>query len=131
VPQPRSDVFATGQTLYVVAFVGLTAQRPEIQHDIDFLVATQKPDGNWPMISRATPDSSPGSAQAPDADELRCQPPTNVGCAVQDSLFCSFFDCFRCCIALQGPQGPLNIGGDRFAFLVNGHTVRGQDLPVF
>jgi hypothetical protein len=30
---------------------------------LDFLVATQKPDGSWPMISRSTPDGSPGSAK--------------------------------------------------------------------
>jgi hypothetical protein len=46
VPQPRSDAFATGQTLYVLSRASLTAQRPEIQRGIDFLVATQKPDGS-------------------------------------------------------------------------------------
>jgi squalene cyclase len=63
VPEPRSDAFATGQTLYVLALAGLTAERPEIQRGIDFLVATQKPAGSWPMLSRATPDGSPGSAK--------------------------------------------------------------------
>ena len=62
VPEPRSDAFATGQTLYVLALVGYTAERPEIKRGIDFLVATQTPDGSWPMISRSTPDGSPGSA---------------------------------------------------------------------
>jgi hypothetical protein len=62
VPDLKSDAFATGQTLYALSVAGLTAERPEIRHGIDFLVATQKPDGSWPMTSRSTPDGSPGSA---------------------------------------------------------------------
>jgi hypothetical protein len=62
VPEPRSDAFATGQTLYALSLVGYTADRPEIQRGVDFLVATQLPDGSWPMVSRSTPDGSPGSA---------------------------------------------------------------------
>jgi Squalene-hopene cyclase C-terminal domain/Prenyltransferase and squalene oxidase repeat len=62
VPEPQSDAFATGQTLYALSLTGFTAERPEIGRGIDFLVATQKPDGSWPMTSRATPDGSPGSA---------------------------------------------------------------------
>jgi Prenyltransferase and squalene oxidase repeat len=63
VPDPKSDAFATGQTLYVLSLAGYAAERPEIKRGIDFLVATQKPDGSWPMISRSTPDGSPGSAK--------------------------------------------------------------------
>lgn len=63
VPEPRSDAFATGQTLYVLSLAGYTADRPEIRRGIDFLVASQKPDGSWPMISRSTPDGSPGSSK--------------------------------------------------------------------
>jgi hypothetical protein len=63
VPEPRSDAYATGQTLYVLALAGFTAERPEIKRAIDFLVATQLPDGTWPMISRSTPDGSPGSSK--------------------------------------------------------------------
>jgi hypothetical protein len=63
VPELKSDAFATGQTLYVLSLAGLTAERPELKRGIDFLVATQKPDGSWPMISRSTPDGSPGSAK--------------------------------------------------------------------
>jgi hypothetical protein len=63
VPEPKSDAFATGQTLYVLSLAGYTAERPDIKRGIDFLVATQMPDGSWPMISRSTPDGSPGSSK--------------------------------------------------------------------
>jgi Squalene-hopene cyclase C-terminal domain len=63
VPEVKSDAFATGQTLYVLSLAGFTADQPEIKRGIDFLVATQKPDGSWPMISRSTPDGSPGSSK--------------------------------------------------------------------
>jgi hypothetical protein len=63
VPETKSDAFATGQTLYVLSLAGFTAERPEIQRGIDFLVATQQPDGSWPMISRSTPNGEPGSAK--------------------------------------------------------------------
>jgi hypothetical protein len=63
VPEPKSDAFATGQTLYALSLAGFTASRPELERGIDFLVSTQKPDGSWPMISRSTPDGSPGSSR--------------------------------------------------------------------
>jgi hypothetical protein len=63
VPHWKSDAFATGQTLYALSLVGFTAEQPQIKRGIDFLVATQKPDGSWPMASRSTPDGSPGSAK--------------------------------------------------------------------
>jgi len=63
VPEPKSDAFATGQTLYALSLAGYTTERPEIKHGMDFLVATQGPDGSWPMISRSTPDGSPGSSK--------------------------------------------------------------------
>jgi hypothetical protein len=63
IPEMKSDAFATGQTLYLLALAGCTAERPEIKRAIDFLVATQKPDGSWPMTSRSTPDGRPGSAK--------------------------------------------------------------------
>jgi hypothetical protein len=63
VPEPKSDAFATGQTLYGLSLVGYTADQPPIKRAIDFLVATQVADGSWPMISRSTPDGSPGSSK--------------------------------------------------------------------
>jgi hypothetical protein len=63
VPEPRSDAFATGQTLYVLSLAGFTADRPEIRRGLDFLVATQKADGTWPMTSRSTPNGEPGSSK--------------------------------------------------------------------
>src|SRR5204862_6209371 len=63
VPELKSDAFATGQTMYVLSLAGYTAERPEIKRAVDFLVATQMPDGSWPMISRSTPDGSPGSSK--------------------------------------------------------------------
>jgi hypothetical protein len=59
----KSDAFATGQTLYVLSLAGFTAERPEIKRGIDFLVATQKSDGSWPMMSRSTPNGDPGSSK--------------------------------------------------------------------
>jgi hypothetical protein len=63
IPELKSDAFATGQSLYVLSLAGSTAERPEIKRGIDFLVATQTPDGSWPMVSRSTPDGSPGSSK--------------------------------------------------------------------
>ncbi len=63
VPELKSDAFATGQTLYVLSLVGYEANRPEVKRGIDFLVATQNSDGTWPIISRSTPDGSPGSSK--------------------------------------------------------------------
>lgn len=63
VPEPRSDAFATGQTLYALSLAGFSVDDPAVKRGIDFLVATQQPDGSWPMISRSTPDGSPGSAK--------------------------------------------------------------------
>lgn len=63
VPEPRSDAFATGQTLYALSLAGRSYDEPAIKRAIDFLVTTQLPDGTWPMISRSTPDGSEGSAK--------------------------------------------------------------------
>ncbi len=59
----KSDAYATGQTLYALALEGYTAEQPEIKRAINFLVATQKPDGSWPMRSRSTPNGEPGSSK--------------------------------------------------------------------
>jgi hypothetical protein len=41
--------------LYVVNFVGVKHDRPEIQRGATFLVSTQREDGSWPMTSRLRP----------------------------------------------------------------------------
>ncbi len=61
VPEWESDAFATGQTLYALALAGFTPERSEIRRGIDFLVATQNPDGSWPMLSRSTPMVRPAA----------------------------------------------------------------------
>ncbi|HVX16035.1 MAG TPA: prenyltransferase/squalene oxidase repeat-containing protein [Pirellulales bacterium] len=58
-----SDAFATGQVLYALSLADQTVERPEIRRAVEFLVATQKPDGSWPMTSRSTPNGEPGSAK--------------------------------------------------------------------
>jgi hypothetical protein len=63
VPEPKSDAFATGQTLYALSSVGDAVERPEIKRAMSFLVATQNPDGSWPMVSRSTPNGEPGSSK--------------------------------------------------------------------
>jgi hypothetical protein len=65
-----SDAYATGQTLYVLSLAGYSAEqsekiRPEIKRAIEFLVATQKPDGSWPMVSRAKPGGKPAKLLTP------------------------------------------------------------------
>lgn len=63
IPEPVSDAYATGQTLYVLSLAGHTADHPQLNRAIDFLVATQTEDGSWPMLSRSTPDGSEGSSK--------------------------------------------------------------------
>jgi len=63
IPEPRSDAFATGQSLYALSLGGMSKDEPAIQRGIEFLVKTQSPDGSWLMASRSTPDGSPGSSK--------------------------------------------------------------------
>ena len=42
-----------------------------LQRGIDFLLATQTPDGSWPLLSRSTLDGSPGGVIV--ADHLQRQ----------------------------------------------------------
>lgn len=63
IPEPVSDAFATGQSLYVLALAGHSVDELPIRRGLDFLVATQQPDGAWPMASRSSPDGSPGSSK--------------------------------------------------------------------
>lgn len=63
VPKPRSDAFATGQTLYALSLAGFKADDPAVKRGIDFLVSTQAKDGTWPMTSRSSPNGEEGSAK--------------------------------------------------------------------
>jgi hypothetical protein len=67
-PQTRSDAFATGQTLYVLARAGCSADQPAIAKGINFLIATQNPDGSWPMTSRG----STGGRSAKRLTPIQC-----------------------------------------------------------
>jgi hypothetical protein len=60
-----SDAYATGQALYALGMAGVDRDRPEIQRAVSFLVATQRPDGTWPMIPRAQPGHKPNKINAP------------------------------------------------------------------
>ena len=70
VPKPRSDAFATGQTLYALSLAGARADDPAVKRGIAFLVATQAEDGSWPMTSRSTPNGEEGSAK--DLSPITC-----------------------------------------------------------
>ncbi len=50
-----SDAYATGQTLWVLSFAGAETCRAEIRRAVSFLVASQREDGSWSMVSRNHP----------------------------------------------------------------------------
>jgi len=60
-----SDAYATGQALYALGVAGVARDRSEIQRAVSFLVATQRPDGTWPMIPRAQPGGKPNKINGP------------------------------------------------------------------
>lgn len=60
-----SDAYATGQALYVLSLAGVDRRRPEIGRAVGFLVRSQRPDGSWPMTSRAHPGATPFKNPAP------------------------------------------------------------------
>lgn len=60
-----SDAHATGQALYALGVAGVSRDRSEIQRAVGFLVATQRPDGTWPMIPRAHPGGKPNKINGP------------------------------------------------------------------
>ena len=51
-PRMPSDAYATGQTLYVLARAGVSADAPEMKRGVEFLRRTQRENGSWPMTSR-------------------------------------------------------------------------------
>jgi hypothetical protein len=60
-----SDAYATGQALYVLGQAGVPFERTEVRRGVDFLVASQRPDGSWPMKSRAHPGAKPYTNPVP------------------------------------------------------------------
>jgi hypothetical protein len=46
-----------------LSLAGYSAEQPEVRRGIDFLMRTQVADGSWPMVSRSSPDGSPGSSK--------------------------------------------------------------------
>jgi hypothetical protein len=68
-PEMKSDAYATGQTLYVLARSGVKPAAPEMQRGVEFLNRTQRDDGSWPMTSRVnaknlSPITATGTAWA-------------------------------------------------------------------
>jgi hypothetical protein len=47
-----SDAYATGQALYVLARAGVSLEAPGMKRGVEFLKASQREDGSWPMTSR-------------------------------------------------------------------------------
>ena len=64
-PDAQSDAYATGQALYALRLAGLKPDRAELKRAASFLVATQKPDGSWPMTARAHPGARPAKNLEP------------------------------------------------------------------
>jgi hypothetical protein len=60
-PEMPSDAWATGQALYALAHAGLKSQDAAVQRGQEFLVATQRDDGSWPMTSRPTKPGGEGA----------------------------------------------------------------------
>ncbi|MGE3819952.1 MAG: prenyltransferase/squalene oxidase repeat-containing protein, partial [Isosphaeraceae bacterium] len=50
-----SDAFATGQALWAISLAKGRDRRVEIGRAVEFLVANQREDGSWPMVSRDHP----------------------------------------------------------------------------
>ncbi len=73
VPEPQSDAFATGQTLYALSLAGCTAAQPEVKRGIDFLVAAQNAGRKLADDLPIDPRRLAGKLEAVDAHHLRRQ----------------------------------------------------------
>ena len=54
-PTLKSDAYATGQTLYVLAETGLPTNEAAYREGIAFLLGTQQEDGSWHVVTRSKP----------------------------------------------------------------------------
>jgi hypothetical protein len=61
VKERESNAFASGQVLYFLTIAGVKSNRSEVKRGVEFLVATQKDDGSWPMKRRGHPGVTPSS----------------------------------------------------------------------
>jgi squalene-hopene/tetraprenyl-beta-curcumene cyclase len=64
-PGLPSDSYATGQALYVLRLAGMKRDRKELQRGVAFLVASQRPDGSWPIKPRFHPGATPAKFTVP------------------------------------------------------------------
>jgi Squalene-hopene cyclase N-terminal domain len=60
-----SDGYATGQALYILRLAGVKPDRTELRRGVAFLVASQRPDGSWPMKNRSHPGATPMKSPVP------------------------------------------------------------------
>jgi hypothetical protein len=60
----KSDAFATGLALYVIAGQRSASASRSVQRAQAFLAKTQQEDGSWPMTSRAAEPTGPGPARS-------------------------------------------------------------------
>ncbi len=54
-----SDAYATGQVLYALSLVGVSAEAEGVKSAVSFLVSTQRDDGSWPMTKRTHSGETP------------------------------------------------------------------------
>jgi hypothetical protein len=64
-PNLPSDAYATGQVLWILSFLKIPSDHPQVSRAVAFLVASQQENGSWPMIPRSLPDADPAKPRYP------------------------------------------------------------------